>query len=112
MSFYRNQPIFFSKLPATEKTPPNAEFLRYMGEVNGEKVVEIEKGGEKWVVRESEISDIHGALSKKALELQAKIEEARKQHPRRPDLLKALAICDSTFRRWCGLIQNHLPKTQ
>lgn len=112
MSFLPNQPVFFQKLPATEKTPPNAEFKRYMGDVAGEPVVEISKSDGKWIVRASEVLSVEEALKQKATQLQAKIDEQRPKWPRKSDLVKALGICESTFRRWNGLIRNYLPQKE
>lgn len=107
----KDQPVFFRKIPVTEATPPNATVNRYLGPLNGEQVVEIFHAGAKWLVKESELLDIDAALARRAEELNAKIEASKTKHSRRPDLIRDLGICESTYRRWNRIIQNYLPKT-
>lgn len=110
MPLKKEQPLFFKKLPVTDTSPANAQFGRYVGVVNGEQVIEINHASQKWLVRESEVLDRDAALAKRAEELNAKIEALKPKHSRKPALLQALGICESTYRRWNQLIQNHLPK--
>lgn len=104
------KPVFFQKIPITETTPPNAYINRYVGEVNGETVVEIVHGGAKWLVKERECLDQETALSKRAEELNTLIERYKVKHPRESDLIKAIGVCKSTYRKWNAIIQNHLKK--
>lgn len=112
MTLRKEQPVFFKKIPATEQTPPNATVNRYLDKLNGEYVVEIIHAGAKWLVKESELLDHDAAMARRAQELNQKIEALRPKHSRKPDLIKALGICESTYRRWNRIIQNYLPKVQ
>lgn len=107
--FKHGQPVFFKKIPATEKSPPNAVVNRYLEPYKGEPVLEIIYASSKWIVRECEVLDVGAALSVRAKELAALIDAQEVKHPRKPDLIKALGICESTFKRWNRIIQNHLP---
>ncbi len=55
MNYTKNQPLFFQKKPTEYHSAPNATFLRDMGLLNFEPVCEIERDGQPWIVRYSEI---------------------------------------------------------
>lgn len=109
MKFEPKQPVFFNKLPATENSLPNANVIRHLDPVNGVDVVEIKWQEENWIVRADECMLPAEAFAKKAAELHAKIEEAKKVHTKRKDVVAALGVCDTTFRRWCKIIKSFLP---
>lgn len=109
-NYKHGQPVFFKKIPATEKSPPNAVVCRYLEPYKGEPVLEIIYANAKWIVKECEVLDVGAALSVRAKELHALIGAQKPKHPRKSDLIYALGICDSTYQRWNRIIRNHLVK--
>ncbi len=114
-AFKPNQPVFFKKLPATEKTPTNAEVKRYLGIVDGEPAIEIVHGGNKWIVRESECLSVDEALHRRAEYLNKRIATAKSvvlPDDTKKNLAAALGICESTLRRWYRLINAFMRKPE
>jgi len=109
-----NQPVFFKKLPSTEKSPPNATMNRYLGDIKGGVAVEITTAGNKWIVWEHECLSVEHAMSIRAKQLDDKINAIRKADPKitMKALSDALGICESTLRRWNMIVKAFLIRPQ
>ena len=116
MTLKKNQPIFFKKLPRTEETPANATVLRCLGHVGGECAVEIETGGKKWIVKESECWPVEDALCMKAAELHEKIEKTKTMFgpaiKTNLNLASYLNVSVSTLNRWQKIVKGFLKTEQ
>lgn len=102
----KHTPLFFKKLPVTEETPPNASYVRFVGQLPKAEAHEIDFHGEKWTVGREDILTVHEALAKTAGKYDAEIKAASGRNAQ--EKAKAMGMSESTLRKRMALVQNHL----
>src|ERR1700753_3649633 len=111
----RMTPVWFRRNPTSEESTPNAIFCHHLGEVNGERVCEIEYHSTKWIVRESEIMQTGDALKQLAQDLHQKIKAAKaclksnSVKETKKAIAASLNICPSTLNKRIAFLSQYLP---
>lgn len=109
MSFEKNQPLFYRKLPKTERSSPNACFLRGAGDIPGKKVAVIQWKGEPWIVDAAEIWSVPMAMSLSARKYHDQIESVRESCKNNiVKMAAALKMSKETLRKRMAFVKNHL----
>lgn len=107
----KNTPVFFRRLPVTENTLPNAVYLGYKGDLPCGPVHQLLWHSEKWIVGDNDFLTKPEALARTALELQKRIDGAKKPGMKLPEIASALGMSAATLTQKLKLIRNHLPET-
>lgn len=109
MTLNPNTPIFFKKLPRTEKTPTDAVYLRFIANIPNQEVHEILWHGEKWKVGSHQFWTIEEGLRLAAEGFSKEIEAARAAtNGTKFEMASHLCISVGTMTDRMKLVQNHL----
>ncbi len=110
MTIAKDTSLFFRKLPKTEKTPPNATYIRFVGTTPADECHEIFYCGERWKVSRNQFHLPADAMKVTAQVFRDEIEGVKTNSPglSRFDLAGRLGISEGTLVKRLKFIHNHL----
>lgn len=106
MELKKNTPIYFKKRVQTEDTLPDAQYVRFMGQIPNGEAHEIYWHSEKWIVGRDQFRTLQEAFSDAAIRHDADIKKAKINNPTEPH--KALGISKTTLKKRMKFVQQHL----